>query len=471
MPPEDTDNALPSTPIQPQQVPAPQFPPVNIPQNATPEPSQAKTFPTKKLIIGIAILLVVVLISAVGGYYFINQKQKGSQDKIALTETVDEEIPNTSISNNVFVLLDTYKNPDEKYQIYKINVDDGKEEEIWSKQFKNDYQFGGISFPDLSHNKKNLFYFANEEFYLIETESGKLTTIKNSKPNLFPSYRCAWNNKDTQVFCPLNEGGSKTEAEKEQVILLIDVTNGTQTILTDINDKNLFKEFGYYNPLGWDKNDETLIFSREISPVTKIYTLNKITKAVGLKELQGRFNRLRYSPAVEKVIYINEDKKSINAFDPISGQDEQVYSFPDKFVSDISIVQGKYLVFQEDNYYITLFGSDTSTPKDGKLNSFIKIMDLTNRKTESIEYPFNLEQKDRFTNLNINDYNPANSTLVFTRSDLISNPISQNLEDATGETTVYSLNLDSKKLTKMFTRSKKDFANDIEFQFGVIPQH
>lgn len=101
MPPEDTDNT-PQSPIQPpqqseispQQAPPSQFPPVNMPQNTTPTPPPAKTFPTKKLIIGLATLLVVILISAVGGYYLMNQRQKGSQNKAASTETVKAGISN-----------------------------------------------------------------------------------------------------------------------------------------------------------------------------------------------------------------------------------------------------------------------------------------------------------------------------------------------------------------------------------------
>ena len=66
------------TGINPQEVPSPQFPPINTPQNTVSAPPP-KIFPTKKLLIGIAVILVITVIaSVVGLYFYSNQKKQTS---------------------------------------------------------------------------------------------------------------------------------------------------------------------------------------------------------------------------------------------------------------------------------------------------------------------------------------------------------------------------------------------------------
>lgn len=100
MPPENPEKTpltpTPQSPqqvgIDPQQTPPPQIPPVDVPQNPTPAPPPAKTFPTKKLVFELAIFLVIILISGVCGYYFMNKNQTDFQNKIAQTEIEEGKI-------------------------------------------------------------------------------------------------------------------------------------------------------------------------------------------------------------------------------------------------------------------------------------------------------------------------------------------------------------------------------------------
>ncbi|OGY26195.1 MAG: hypothetical protein A2Z24_01340 [Candidatus Woykebacteria bacterium RBG_16_44_10] len=367
---------------------------------------------------------------------------------------------------NILVLFDIYKEPYDQYIIYQAALDGSGEKEIWSQSIKNTYQFSPISYPDVSNDWNYLFYPASfdppspEKFTIINSKTGEVKQIPNHLPNSYNDYaanNCLWNHSDTRIACEF-EDLSQTPGKSS--LVLIDVKDGTSTILYDSTKDN--SKFTIADILGWDKNDENIFVIGYKNNGEMIYKIDinskKITPKKGLEEKTGiglTFYTY-YSAQLNKFVYL-DGEKTLKIFNPDDQTVKLLYENPDHYINAIFLTEdGKSLIFREDDF-VSSFDQPVE-PKDGVPTSKIMKLNLVNGKKQEFDYPFDpkkyfLSQMEHYAGGDVVIISNFETTSVSNPNDY--------------ENTLYAYNLSSKKLTKIFSRSNKDYP-DKQIQFGVI---
>lgn len=372
-------------------------------------------------------------------------------------------------TDSIFVLFETYKKPDDKYIIYRVALDGNKEKEIWSASFKNTYQFSPLAYPNVSNDLNYLFYPASielssqEKFTIINSKTGKIRYIPNRLPNRYKNYAplsCLWNNSDTKISCEM-------EGSKRSLLVSIEVKDGTSTILYDSTKNDLRFDIIYL--LGWDKKDENIFVIGVKNSKDNIYKINvkskKTTSQKGLNEKSRLSFFTYYSASLNKFIYLspsskNPDWKNLKIYDPKSQTVKLLYEKKDHYIgSSIFLTEdGKNLIFREDDFYINP-GNKEIKPKDGVPTSKIIKLNIESGKKEVFNYPF--DPKKCF--LCLMEHYAGDNTVIVSKLEFTS---PKNLDSY--YKVLYSYNLSSKKLTKIFSRKNKDYPGK-DIQFGVIP--
>jgi len=368
---------------------------------------------------------------------------------------------------NILVLFDIYKEPYDKYIIYQAGLDGGGEKEIWSQSIKNTYQFSPISYPDMSNDRGYLFYPGSfdppsaEKFTIINSKTGETKQIPNHLPKSYNDYainNCLWNHSDTIIAC---EPEDLSQLPTKSLLVLISVKDGTSTILYD-STKDNFK-FSISGLLGWDGRNENIFVIGYKNNGEMIYKINVSSKKIdlqkGLEEKSGTGLTFYtyYSAQLNKFVYL-EDEKKLKLFNPDDQTVKLLYENPDHYVNDSIFLteDGKSLIFREDDF-VPSFDQPVE-PKDGVPTSKIMKLNLVDGKKQDFDYPFDPKKYP----LSRVEHYAGGDIVIISNFETTSTSNPNDYED-----TLYAYNLNSKKLTKIFSRSNKDYP-DKQIQFGVI---
>lgn len=411
----------------------------------------------------VLIFEILLLVFAVG---YIGFKTYGQGEFKLTINSLNEVSEKLHADDSILVLLDTYKKPDDKYTVYRVQLDGSGETEIWSHTFFNDYQFSPLTFPSVNSSRKLLLYEEENDFLIIDSATGKERKIPKHHPDFFSGFDCIWNNGDTHIACAVRENKS---TDFDQLLIVVDIKNGDEIVVNDSTKDELI--FGKNSPvrlLGWDKNDQQIYLSSTRGDNTVLLSVDTNTKKVTSYEVGGkniiRFDNAKYSAELNKFILDADRESTLYTFDPENSKKELLYDYKDKFIGRLHLAKiGIEVLFKEDNFYYSF--DKNVEPKDGKPTSKIIKVNLKTGKKQEFEYPFdpNVDEKSIFTVLDF--YDPKSNNVIIKTLSSDGNLFDKN--DNFG-VLLYSYNLDSKKLTKIFSRNKDDFPGQ-DFQFDVIP--
>jgi len=427
--------------------------PTETPQKQEPPKQSIQKKPFWKFILIFGILLLVIALGYMGS--------KFSKDgTISLPNFSQIELPDKGYADNsVLVLLDTYKKPDDKYTIFRVQLDGSGENEIWSNTFINDYQFSPLDFPSVSNDRKLLLYEEENDFLIIDSSTGKERRIPKHHRGFHSDLNCVWNNSNIKIACILREEKAN---DYTYILSVVDISSGKESLVKNSNkDKTLFFGTSMRFPIAWDSADKNFfVYGKASSGDVSLFGVNVDTGAVKSQKVDGDLTNSKYSPELNKFIYRNIKEDTIYALNPSTGKSEVLYQKSDHFMGrPILSSDGKEIIFQETDFKVDFFNPGVD-PKDGVPTSKIIKINLETREKNEFKYPFDPESEEGIFSI-IAYYNSSADTIIITDLEF------SDFDDSFDQS-LYSFNLKSKKLIKIFSRNSNDVPG-WDLQFDVIP--
>lgn len=439
-------------------------------------------------------------------YFLLLRQDNSPSQPLSTTETdnsdaeIDEIISSGTVGleGNILVLLETYKKPQDTLEIYRLALDGSGEKKLWSSSVSDDYGISRIelSFPFVNNGRNYLAYGSGGDILIIDANTGEERDIALNYQEFFSVHpkNCAWNHQNNQIVCLLQND------ENDKLLLMIDIQNGEEVVLgNSLQNPDIFPDKFNFSLLGWDKDDKNIILFglRTEEHASFLFTINVESKKVdSVKIAEGRLDdrSMKFSSQLNKLIYASEygGIASLYMFDPVGRQTRMIYQHPDYFIkSALFFTSGeKYVIFQEDNFTMSFVGG--TLPRDGIAMSKIVKVNLENGQKQEFDYPFDpqdsvffqkgkeedivVKGKPNFLGSNLVFYHQQQDTLVVENAyffgenldEIFSGTPEERQGEKVSESALYSYNLNTGKLTKIFSRSNTDYPNS-EFQFGVIP--
>ncbi len=358
-------------------------------------------------------------------------------------------------------------------------------EDVWSKlySYSKDQLAPPHRMPELSSDQKLLFYVEPKIYEIVNPSTLQTTTINSSFDGKISGGEnpCVWNNSSTKIACIIF-----TQDYKRKLVL-IDVANQKEILLSNDTLENKFIAFTYANPvlLAWDNNDENLILKegteQEGFSIVKINIKTKEdTKIPVDKNSNFADYDSKYSKFSNKVYFLDKQLQNIKSFDPNTLEVKTIYTSGLGLDANILLSQdGKYLLTREDinTGFNSLMGDTGKTEGITDKSLLIKI-DLKDNSNVKIPYPqhyidlpgyvFFSTQLVGFHNNNaiiqrIYNYGFSNPNLPL--QQLLSSPA----KDYKLYREIDSYDLSNKNFTKVFSKTSEDLKS-VDFSIEVLPE-
>lgn len=439
MPPENTENTPlhPSSQppqqagIDPQQTPPPQFPPVGIPQNTTPAPPPAKTFPTKKLIIGLVVSLILIGLVIAGFLIYQTFSKKGSSQESAsnaVTEKNKDKTQNSTsaLADNNGVAYYVWKEVDDylagtysagKTSIFKVSG--GKKEEVFS-------QHGKYRYLSVSNDRNKILFLQDGPEYTI---SGMFVYDLSKNSMLSPKINdviaqgshlinCSFG-INTKIICAASKDGKTSFYEtSESDLKTLGSVDGKIFGIKFVANDNIY----YLNRINYE--DIIKVLNTSTSQSSTIINLGK-TDILYLFYLKNT-NKLIYGYYKENLDF------NLFLYDLNAKTEEKISKV------DNSLVQNLVLSQDESTLFFT-------SAKQGEFNNTrLFKLDLLSKKLQDI--------KKLDSNLNDLFLSPNKNALYFAE---ITNPNFSESEITSGTYTLKQLNIQTNAIENLYTIEKK----------------